>query len=225
MFLRVYFTDVTPLTEDAVFEEYYREAIPERRTKVDAFKLKMPKCRSLAAGALLKKALSDAGLSGTDYHIETTETGKPILKGAGASSVFFNLSHSGERAMCVISDCPVGCDVETVKEKTRNVADRYFTESEAKLVAENSEIFTRLWTLKESFVKTTGEGLARPLDSFSFDFDETDAIRGVEGDGIEPGTYSFYEWNFNDGYWYAACVQGQGLTPEVEWVDLSSVQG
>ena len=32
-------------------------------------------------------------------------------------------------------------------------------------------LFTKLWTLKETFVKATGEGLRRSLDDFSFMLD------------------------------------------------------
>ena len=216
--------DITPLKDDEVFDGYYREALPVRREKVDSYKLKMPKCRSLGAGILLKKALADAGVPEDNLQIETLDGGKPALKGTGENSFFFNLSHSGNRAMCVISDSPVGCDVEAAQED-KKVADRFFTEAEAKLVAADSEMFTRLWTLKESFIKTTGEGLRRALNSFSLEFDETDTVRGVKGAGIDPGTYSFYEWDFEDGYRYAVCVQRQGLTPELEWIKLNSVQG
>ena len=35
------------------------------------------------------------------------------------------------------------------------------------------------------------------------------------------------EWDFEDGYRYAACAEGvkKGLTPEVEWIEIGSVQG
>ena len=223
MFLKVYLADISPLYDDEVFKEYYREAIPYRREKVDGLKLKKPKCRSLGAGVLLKKALKDAGVSVETADFKTAEGGKPELKGAG---IFFNLSHSGDRAMCVISDCPVGCDVEAVREN-RRVAERFFTKEEAELAGESPESFTRLWTLKESFIKATGEGLGRALDSFSLRFDEKCKITGVIQGEKSPERHSFYEWDFEDGYKYAACVNGDTneLTPEAEWIKISSGQG
>ena len=41
----------------------------------------------------------------------------------------------------------------------------------------SSERFFRLWTLKESFVKATGEGLGYPLRDITFSW-EGDLIRG-----------------------------------------------
>lgn len=61
----------------------------------------------------------------------------------------------------------IGCDVENCRgrldaENIKKIAGRYFTESE-KEEFENScqsiEAFYRLWTVKESLVKATGEGL------------------------------------------------------------------
>ena len=63
-----------------------------------------------------------------------------------------------------------------MKPGRRHIAERFFCESEKELIrslesfddAADAMFFT-LWTLKESFVKCTGEGLGRDLNSFTFE--------------------------------------------------------
>ena len=87
-------------------------------------------------------------------------TGKPECEG-----VFFNLSHSGDMVLCAICDMPVGCDIEKVADAPLEIADRYFSEKERQYIdssqslPEISRRFFRIWTMKESYVKMTGEGM------------------------------------------------------------------
>lgn len=94
--------------------------------------------------------------------------GKPYLRDSRA---FFNISHSGDYVVCSISESEIGCDVQTVGKYNPRIAERFFTEKE-KLFLEESENqphdFTKLWTLKESVLKKTGEGITKGLDSFCF---------------------------------------------------------
>ena len=228
MFLKVYIADVTPLEDKKTYECYFEKSIPWRRKKADSIKPQNAKIRSIGAGILLKKALEDVGVPKNLWSFTQAESGKVLLADAEELMIDFNLSHSGDKVMCAISDCTVGCDVEAVKENTK-VAKRFFTAKEAELAQGNAEMFTRIWTLKESFIKATGEGLSRPLDSFEICFEEAESgilkVSGVTGDGIETGTFSLYEIDCNDGYRYSVCVKGTGLTPEVEWIELGSGQG
>ena len=93
---------------------------------------------------------------------------KPYLKDGRA---FFNISHSGNYVICSISKSEIGCDVQTVGKYNPRIAERFFTENE-KLFLEKSENqphdFTKLWTLKESVLKKTGDGITRGLNSFCF---------------------------------------------------------
>jgi 4'-phosphopantetheinyl transferase len=93
---------------------------------------------------------------------------KPYLKDGRA---FFNISHSGSYVICSVSENEIGCDVQTVEKYNPRIATRFFTENE-KLFLEKSENqsedFTRLWTLKESVLKKTGEGITGGLASFCF---------------------------------------------------------
>lgn len=113
---------------------------------------------SLGAWWILEKTLMRHGFSAENVMIGMT--GKPECEG-----VFFNLSHSGDMVLCAICDMPVGCDIEKVTDAPLEIADRYFSEKERQYIdssqslPEISRRFFRLWTMKESYVKMTGEGM------------------------------------------------------------------
>lgn len=118
-----------------------------------------------ASRAAYEAALADRGIP-ADTPIAKTVLGKPYLK--HFPGVQFNLSHSGPYGVCALSDTPVGVDVELIRPLVRDVAKRFFTETEqAWLSRRPPEEFFRLWTRKESFTKALGKGLTLPLDSFS----------------------------------------------------------
>ena len=104
-----------------------------------------------------------------DFHIGTN--GKPSLQN---NQVEFNLSHSGSRAVVgVTTRAPLGVDIEHLRKinDMAAVAQRFFSPTEQRallnLPAElRREGFFNCWTRKEAFIKATGEGLQRPLDSF-----------------------------------------------------------
>lgn len=146
---------------------------------------------------------------GLDYQslsIETDKDRKPYIAG---SPFFFNLSHSGERVMCIMSSFPVGCDVEKVDKDHLSLAERFFTAEECSLIASGTtgraraDTFCRIWTLKESFLKCTGSGLYRPLNAFSVRLTQ-------DGPELEQpaddGCYRFAESDPGDGYRYAWCI-------------------
>ena len=135
----------------------------------------------------------------------TDELGKPWFVGC---PYHFNLSHSGWQAMCVMSKFPVGCDVERRRNLDRDIGERCFSERERQLLQQcgeeaKEELFFKLWTLKESFMKCTGLGFHLALKDFSIVF-ERDKI-GVE-QTVDEGSYSLYE-RFVDGYQYAWCIR------------------
>ena len=55
-----------------------------------------------------------SGLLTSPFEILRTENGKPCLEGA---PLFFSVSHSGDKALIVICDRPVGADLEIVKKR------------------------------------------------------------------------------------------------------------
>lgn len=92
--------------------------------------------------------------------------GKPVL--VGRPEIHFNLSHCREAVVCALSDRPVGIDVEAVSHYKESVARYTMNERELReiLEAERPDVaFTRLWTMKEAFLKLSGEGLRDDLKS------------------------------------------------------------
>lgn len=159
-----------------------------RREKIKSRRFEKDKLQALGAGLLLDFGLKEYGLREAGVAMAYGGNGKPYL--ADYPDIHFNLSHSGSMAMAVFSDREAGCDVERVQEARMSVARRFFTEEEYVLLeslkaeGERDGVFARLWTLKESFLKVTGEGMRMPLDSFSVCLDGArPQVRLVSRDG------------------------------------------
>lgn len=218
MLVNVYIGDLEILFKDsAKYEEYLSELSEERKKKTLKIKSYEGRCRSIGAGVLLDEALKQYGLSEKDMTYRYGEVGKPYLK--EAPELCFNLSHSRSKAMCVIGDIPVGCDIEFIKKANDGIAKRFFSAKDNELLKsavqrgeqEYRESFYILWTLKESYIKCTGMGLKCPMDSFSFIYDGKQYHIDGNTDytflsGIERKT-----GDIKDGYAYSVCVNNKEL--------------
>ena len=110
--------------------------------------------------------------------------GKPELDGHhSASSLSFNISHSHKLMVFALSsyEC-LGVDVEYVRPMPdfEEIVDGFFHPRERAALCgfppnERQTAFFDCWTRKEAFVKATGEGLHRPLDSFAVPMDSGNA--------------------------------------------------
>lgn len=218
--IKIFLADIEPLKTKDIYKTIYSSLSDERKEKVNLFRFEKDKLLSVGAGALLKKALSDAGIE--DAEFITNENQKPYLK--NHPETFFNLSHSEEKVMCIVADCEVGCDIEKIKENRTDVADRYFTVEENKVIEsseEKKEMFFRIWTLKESYMKALGLGFALSLKDFSICIgDKISVIHNGR-----KSEYSFCEFRNIDGYCCSCCIKGNydELPLTVENVDLGSL--
>ena len=131
---------------------------------------------SLGAWRLMESSLKRHGFSAENVIIG--KNGKPECEG-----VYFNLSHSVDMVLCAVSDAPVGCDIEKVTDAPMEVAERYFSENERRYIADatnsadSDRRFFRLWTMKESYMKMTGEGMSLSPDRLETDPDGLTILR------------------------------------------------
>ncbi len=159
----------------------------EERARVLRLKFDRHRRESLATRALMRTALSyGRTVAAQDWQFKVNAQGKPAVDCAaeGNRGLQFNLSNSLGLVVCLVAEgAEVGVDVEPLErsEQILKLAPQVFSAAEqAQLWAlEGAEKLDRalsLWTLKESYIKARGMGLALPLDKFSFLF-EPDNIR------------------------------------------------
>ena len=210
MVIKLYFADVGPLEDPDLFAALYQAVSPSRRKKVDRVRTVGGKLLSLGAGALLEASLAELGV--TAPRLDLGENGKPYL--ADQPGLFFNLSHSGTRVLCALSDGEIGCDVERVKAPRLKVARRCFHPLEVRALdqckdpAAQAALFYKLWTLKESFLKVTGLGFQLPLNAFSIELEgETITVN----QSVDDRQYAFLAFS-GDGYQYAVCGADHSLS-------------
>ncbi len=103
----------------------------------------------------------------SDKDLVFSEYNKPMLK---EHPFQFNISHSGDIAICIISDvAEVGIDIEQMKEiKIEDFKFQMVENEWNKLIASDSttHAFFDYWTQKEAVLKANGKGLSIPLNSF-----------------------------------------------------------
>lgn len=196
-----------------IFDRFYSLCPALRKEKIDAFRFEKDKYLSLGAWILLEKSLKNAGI-GRVPDITFNEYGKPFFK--GKDNLFFSLSHSGSMALCILSENESGCDIEIIEKPHFEIAYRFFSHEEQKLLCsivnedDRKEMFYRIWTLKESFVKATGTGLSESLASFS-------VLPGEKRLNISKGDnrYSLYEPSGPSGYRCACCIKNHSVGSEI----------
>ena len=217
--VKVYFAEVSALSDDHIFDQLYKNADLERRIKTDKFYFKKDKMLSIGAWTLLQHALLQEGLR--DFSLFCGENGKPYLK--GTEGCFFNLSHSGQTVMCAISDREVGCDVEKIAGFDPELAKLVMTNQEIKALnslkndREKNEMFFRFWTLKESYMKATGLGMALEPGNFGMIVENERICVAQSADERE---FHFKEYIMNDGYCYSCCSLSNDFCNRMTKVDL-----
>ncbi len=139
---------------------------------------------------MMKEALQLAGLPfDIDPEIARGEHGKPYLK--DYPDFHYNFSDSGKFVVLGVNhpalagitpEFPgeIGIDIQklvTVKAGVDRMAARYYTPDEARFLAQfdndnekealqKRDLFLRLWSIKEAYLKFTGMGLAGGMSSY-----------------------------------------------------------
>ena len=125
-----------------------------------------------------------------ELHFESDAHGKPALK-PPYQHCHFNLSHSGALLLVGVSmSASIGVDIEVPRSVPRasQLAKRVFTADEqallrqAEVVSESArdEVFLKIWTRKEAYLKCRGDGFTMPARDFAVGIKGSTKIADVD---------------------------------------------
>jgi len=171
------FADIREMSLEqlSAFEKYLSA---DRLEKVKKYKSEENYRNGICADLLLRSALcKHYGFDNRKLEFSSSPLGKPFLLN---NDIQFSLSHSKNLISCIVGGKFSGTDVEFVN---RNIdvsrLIRRFHPNEASFILnikdpnEQKNLFFRLWTLKEAYLKAKGIGIVGGLSSFCVtDFDK-----------------------------------------------------
>jgi 4'-phosphopantetheinyl transferase len=136
----------------------------QRREQCLKFKHELGRKTCAAAYLLLCEGLrQEYGIEDPPV-FEYGEHGKPFI--VGHPEICFNMSHCREAAICVLSERPVGVDIESIHRYSESLARYTMSDAEMAQIEQAGRAdveFIRLWTLKEAVLKRSGEGIRNDM--------------------------------------------------------------
>lgn len=174
-------------------DEFKKILDNDTKEKIEKIKKFEDQKRAIVSKLLLTDILKINGYSFKD--VVYNEYGKPYLRN---NELYFNISHSGDYVVCAISKYEIGIDIQQIKKINDLIVQKKFTKDEQKYVFDDLS-FTRVWTLKESYIKAIGKGLYQKLD-------EVETIKNSQFSKI--GNYQFQSIII-DNYCLSICYNKQ----------------
>ena len=169
--LKIYAVDIENGFDDTTLSLFLNICESEKKKRIINMKNKRASELSLAANALAKFAIKNTfGIPITEQLFVVGQHGKPFLK--NTNNVYFSISHSGKMAVCAVSDCKVGVDVQKITEFSKKTANFIGLPSDCK-----TDEFFKTWTQLEASAKRTGEPLISFVKSKSTPAPQTFSIK------------------------------------------------
>ncbi|WP_020482948.1 4'-phosphopantetheinyl transferase family protein [Methylomonas sp. MK1] len=176
----------------------------DERCKAEVFKSALLRDRYLAVRGLLRQILAGyLDVEPSSLAFETGRYGKPALIGY---ALHFNLSHSADTLLLAVADfAGIGVDIETFRPRQHldRLAERCFSHQEyqdwCQLSADaRFEVFYRLWTKKEAFVKAVGRGIALGIEQCEFQLEKGGQLLAIPPEYGSANTWLVHELDVDD---------------------------
>lgn len=202
----------------------------EETIRAGRFQFERDRRRYEAVHGVLRIIMSRyLGCAPAQVHYQVTSKGKPFL--ANSSELYFNLSHSHERALVAITNShPIGVDIEQIRplDDLNALARQCFSAYEYQQFAalpapDNLQGFFNAWTRKEAFIKAIGDGLSYPLANFDVSLlpGEPARLLAIASAPHEASEWTLQAVNAGAGYAAAFAVRATEVTVQyLDWISL-----
>lgn len=216
MVTEVSYIDISCFTPE-LYERILSFLPAERKRKAEGYSFVNGKYLSAAAGYLVMLAVERRGFDADCAEICVENGGKPYIRG---NPFYFSLSHSGNIALCAVSDGNVGADTERVTAIRESVIKGAYSPEEKRLIKklcgeEKEKAFFRIWTAKESVIKYMGAGLSYPLKNIGVSLDG-----GVSAEINGANSGLFFKEYFIEGYKTTVCSPSDSFSENIEKIEF-----
>lgn len=213
------------LRDATVLDVLSRSLSADEHARVARMHFPEDRHQQLVTRGMVRQVLSRyvPGVAPAGWSFERNSHGRPAIAEApeAARDLRFNLAHTpGLVALAVARDAEIGVDVERAdKRAPLAVARRYFSAVEVAALEvlpaeEQARRFRRLWTLKESYLKATGTGVAGGLGSMTFHL-ERESVRFERAADAAASHWVFREFQVDEFLLALAFRNRAGDSPRV----------
>lgn len=221
--VHLWYTRFERWPDDSLLSPYEAMLSAEEQARQRRFLYPKHRRQFLISHALVRLVLSHyAGDAPAAWRFLTKAHGKPALASAAAQAdLRFNLSHTDSLAVvAVATGREVGVDAENVERRDPGIdlARRYFAPEEVAQLTrldddQRKSGFFDFWTLKESYIKARGLGLALPLDAFGFHLAPGSAPRISFSERIADNAadWQFLQLSISPSFRIALAIQRPGV--------------
>ena len=121
----------------------------------------------------------------------------------------WSVTHKREYAAAVVSDAPVGIDIERIEPRKRELHDSLAGEDEWAIMGDRSwSSFFRLWTAKEAILKAGGVGIADLLRC---------RLQSIETPSNMTFRYSDAKWQTAHYFHQEHVIAVTSVSNKIEW--------
>ncbi len=154
--------------------DWFEQMSNERKESVMRTKIEHKRSLRIAADHICRTAIAEfCGVKPNEIIFGYTEQGKPYTQNL---PVHFSISHSGDIAVCAVSDNEIGIDIEKIRNVNPRTAERFANDKEKEYINTSENGFFEIWTLKEAYFKCIGTGLGSDIKKVCFNISENGII-------------------------------------------------